>query len=149
MKLTLLWNLNNNVIFVVLFKLTIMKFIFLLCFIIFGTISCSKFKDTEKPIITILSPRSNDTITGSNTEVFLNFSASDNEKLSSLLLEISDTNGNTYFTDTKTLSGLNYSYKNSFLVLKNTKIKALVMKVRILDVSGNENIALSSFYLAP
>lgn len=129
--------------------LHLMKFIFLIFLITLISIRCSKLKDTEKPIISILSPKSNDTIFGTNSEVHLDFTASDNSKLSSILLEINDLNGKNYFTDTKTLTGQNYSYKNSFLVLKNTKLKALVMQVKILDESDNENIALSTFYLAP
>lgn len=129
--------------------LHLMKLIFSSILITLISIRCSKLKDTEKPIISIISPKSNDTIFGTNSEVHLDFTASDNSKLSSILLEINDLNGKNYFTDTKTLTGQNYSYKNSFLVLKNTKLKALVMQVKILDESDNENIALSTFYLAP
>jgi hypothetical protein len=96
-----------------------------------------------------LSPKTNDTISGNNSEVFLEFTASDNNRLASLYLEINDENGKNYFTDTKTLAGQNYSYKNSFLVLKNTKLKALVMKVSILDETKNESLSLRTFYLAP
>jgi hypothetical protein len=96
-----------------------------------------------------LSPKSNDTIPGNNSEVYLEFTASDNNTLANLYLEINDVNGNNYFTDTKTLAGQNYSYKNSFIVLKNTKLKALVMKVNIIDEAKNESLSTRTFYLAP
>ncbi len=120
-------------------------------FYLFVTIclGCSKLNDSEKPSINILSPKTNDTISGNNREVFLEFTASDNNRLASLNLEINDENGKNYFADTKTLAGQNYSYKNSFLVVKNTKLKALVMKVNILDEAKNENLSLCTFYLAP
>ena len=126
-----------------------MKLIFIFCLFIAICLGCSKINDSEKPIINILSPKTNDTISGNNSEVFLEFTASDNNRLASLNLEINDENGKNYFADTKILAGQNYSYKNSFLVLKNTKLKALVMKVNILDESKNESLSLRTFYLAP
>jgi hypothetical protein len=126
-----------------------MKLILIYCLFIAFSIGCSKLNDSEKPSINILSPKTNDTISGNNSEVFLEFTASDNNKLTLLNLEINDENGKNYFADTKTLTGQNYSYKNSFLVLKNTKFKALVMKVNIQDESKNESLSLRTFYLAP
>ncbi len=126
-----------------------MKLIFIFCLFITICLGCSKLNDSEKPSINILSPKTNDTISGNNSEVFLEFTASDNNKLASLYLEINDENGKNYFADTKTLAGQNYSYKNSFLVVKNTKLKALVMKVNILDEAKNESLSLRTFYLAP
>jgi hypothetical protein len=126
-----------------------MKLIFIFCLFVTIFLGCSKLNDSEKPIISILSPKTNDTISGNNSEVFLEFIASDNIKLASLYLEINDVNGNNYFADTKTLAGQNYSYKNSFLVVKNTKLKALVMKVNIVDEAKNESLSTRTFYLAP
>lgn len=126
-----------------------MKLIVIFCLFITICLGCSKLNDSEKPSINILSPKTNDTIFGNNREVFLEFTASDNNRLASLNLEINDENGKNYFADTKTLAGQNYSYKNSFLVVKNTKLKALVMKVNILDEAKNENLSLCTFYLAP
>ena len=126
-----------------------MKFIFIFCLFVSISLVCRKLNDVEKPIINILSPKSNDTISGNNSEVYLEFTASDNNTLANLYLEINDVNGNNYFSDTKTLAGQNYSYKNSFLVLKNTKLKALVMKVNIIDEAKNESLSTRTFYLAP
>ena len=126
-----------------------MKFIFTFCLFVSISLGCRKLNDVEKPIISILSPKSNDTIPGNNSEVYLEFTASDNNTLANLYLEINDVNGNNYFSDTKTLAGQNYSYKNSFLVLKNTKLKALVMKVNIIDDAKNESLSTRTFYLAP
>ena len=126
-----------------------MKFIFIFCLFVSISLGCRKLNDVEKPIINILSPKSNDTISGNNSEVYLEFTASDNNTLANLYLEINDVNGNNYFSDTKTLAGQNYSYKNSFLVLKNTKLKALVMKVNIIDEAKNESLSTRTFYLAP
>ena len=126
-----------------------MKFIFTFCLFVSISLGCRKLNDVEKPIINILSPKSNDTISGNNSEVYLEFTASDNNTLANLYLEINDVNGNNYFSDTKTLAGQNYSYKNSFIVLKNTKLKALVMKVNIIDEAKNESLSTRTFYLAP
>jgi hypothetical protein len=126
-----------------------MKFIFVFFILLFLTLGCSKLNDTEKPVITIISPILNDTIAASTSDVNLQFKATDNTALSSLVLEINDTNGSTYFTDSKELFGKNYSYKNSFVVLKNTKLKALVMKVHVLDDTKNECVSTTTFYLAP
>ena len=126
-----------------------MKFQFIFLFLLVTTFGCSKLNDSEKPVITITSPKTNDTIPASTSEVNLQFTATDNSALSSLILEINDLAGNNYFADTKSLYGKNYSYKNSFVVVKNTKLKALVMKVIILDEAKNESVSTTSFYLAP
>ena len=126
-----------------------MKFFFVLFTFLFSILGCSKLNDTEKPVITIISPNSNDTIPASLSEVNLQFTATDNIALSSLILEINDTNGSNYFADSKEIYGKNYSYKNSFVVLKNTKLKALVMKVHVLDDAKNECVSTRTFYLAP
>jgi hypothetical protein len=126
-----------------------MKFFFVLLTFLFSILGCSKLNDTEKPVITIISPNSNDTIPASLSEVNLQFTATDNIALSSLILEINDTNGSTYFADSKKMYGKNYSYKNSFVVLKNTKLKALVMKVHVLDDAKNDCVSTTTFYLAP
>jgi hypothetical protein len=126
-----------------------MKFQFIFFLLIITTFGCNKLKDNEKPVITITSPKTNDTITGNTSEINLQFTATDNSALSSLSLEINDLTGNNYYTDSKALYGKNYSYKNSFEVVKNTKLKALVMKVIILDEAKNESISTTTFYLAP
>ncbi len=126
-----------------------MKFFFVLFTFLFSILGCSKLNDTEKPVITIISPNSNDTIPASLSEVNLQFTATDNIALSSLILEINDTNGSNYFADSKVIYGKNYSYKNSFAVVKNTKLKALVMKVHVLDDAKNECVSTRTFYLAP
>lgn len=126
-----------------------MKFFFVLFTFLFSILGCSKLNDIEKPVITIISPNQNDTITASYSEVSLQFTATDNIALSSLILEINDTNGSTYFADSKKMYGKNYSYKNSFVVLKNTKLKALVMKVHVLDDAKNDCVSTTTFYLAP
>ena len=126
-----------------------MKFFFVLLTFLFSILGCSKLNDTEKPVITIISPNSNDTIPASLSEVNLQFTATDNIALSSLILEINDTNGSNYFADSKVIYGKNYSYKNSFAVVKNTKLKALVMKVHVLDDAKNECVSTRTFYLAP
>ena len=126
-----------------------MKFFFVLLTFLFSILGCSKLNDTEKPVITIISPNSNDTIPASLSEVNLQFTATDNIALSSLILEINDTNGSNYFADSKKMYGKNYSYKNSFVVLKNTKLKALVMKVHVLDDAKNDCVSTTTFYLAP
>jgi hypothetical protein len=126
-----------------------MKFYFIFFLFYFSLFGCSKLKDDEKPKITVVLPKMNDTIRSNNTEVDLQFYASDNLGLSSLILEINDVSGNNYFSDTKTLHGKEYSYKNSFIVLKNTKIKPLVMKIHIQDENQNEEVCYTTFYLAP
>ena len=126
-----------------------MKFQFIFFLLVITTFGCSKLNDKEQPVITITSPKTNDTIPASTSEVNLQFTATDNNALSSLILEINDLTGNNYYTDSKSLYGKNYSYKNSFTVVKNTKLKELVMKVIILDEAKNESISSTSFYLAP
>jgi len=126
-----------------------MKLLYIALLLLLTTYSCSKQNDSEKPVISISSPKTNDTIPASSSEVVIQFSATDNNALASLLLEINDLNGNNYFTDSKAIYGKNYSYKNSFVVVKNTKLKALLMKVTILDEAKNESTATTSFYLAP
>ena len=64
-----------------------MKFFFVLFTFLFSILGCSKLNDTEKPVITIISPNSNDTIPASLSEVNLQFTATDNNALSSLILE--------------------------------------------------------------
>ncbi len=126
-----------------------MKFQFIFFLLVITTFGCSKLNDKEQPVITITSPKTNDTIPASTSEVNLQFTATDNNALSSLILEINDLTGNNYYADSKALYGKNYSYKNSFTVVKNTKLKALVMKVIVLDEAKNESISTTSFYLAP
>jgi hypothetical protein len=131
------------------FMFLAMKFNFVFFSFLISILGCSKLNDTEKPVIKIISPNQNDTIPASSSEVSLQFTAIDNIALSSLILEINDTNGSTYFADSKKLYGKNYSYKNSFVVLKNTKLKALVMKVHVLDDAKNDCVSTTTFYLAP
>ncbi len=126
-----------------------MKFHFIFFLLIITTFGCSKLNDNEKPVITIISPSTNDTIPSSTSEVNLQFTATDDSALSSVILEINDLHGNNYFADSKALYGKNYSYKNSFIVLKNNKLRALVMKVILLDEAKNESVSSTSFYLAP
>lgn len=125
----------------------------LVCFgvlvVLFFT-QCSKFGDTEKPIITINSPLNQDTIPGAASEVIMQFTATDNKSLSSLILEISDSNGNKYFSDTKSIFGTSYNYKNSFSIAKHSsKYKELTMTVHIIDETNNEAISSTTFFIAP
>ena len=113
-------------------------------------LGCSKLNDSEKPVITILSPNPNDTIPASTSEVILQFTATDNTALSSLSLEINDTNGNNFFTDSKELDGEKYSYKNSFMIVKQpTKTKALIFSIQLTDENKNQVISNSTFYISP
>ena len=127
-----------------------MKLVCLGVLVILFFTQCSKFEDTEKPIITIQSPLNHDTIPGAVSEVTMQFTATDNKSLSSLILEITDSNGNNNFSDTKSIFGTNYNYKNSFIIAKHSsKYKELIMTVHIIDETKHEAIASSTFLIAP
>lgn len=127
-----------------------MKFV---VFCLFTTIllsSCSKMGDTEKPKITITSPIHKDTIYGSETEVLMQFTASDNASLTSLILEIKDSNGSVLFADSKQIFGTSYTYKNSFVITKTPlKTRELTMFVHITDESNNEEVTSTTFFISP
>ena len=126
-----------------------MKIVLFCFFGLFIFIRCGKLSDKVKPMITIISPHTKDTIPGVDNEVTMQFTASDNDALTSLILDISDINGINYFADTKQIFGTSYTYKNSFIVSKHSKMKELIMTVHVLDENKNETVVTSDFYLAP
>ena len=126
-----------------------MKIVLACCLGLLLFTQCGKLSDSVKPVITIISPIHKDTIPGEENEVVMQFTASDDKALSSLILEINDENGINYFADTKQIFGTSYSYKNSFIVFKHSKIKELIMTVHVMDENKNETVVSSDFYLAP
>ena len=127
-----------------------MKFIPLCLYFLTLLTGCNKVGDTEKPKVSISYPINNDTIPVTESEVIMQFTATDNTALSSLILDITDVNGNSFFADSKEIYGTSYNYKNSFSILIHpSKTKELIMTVHILDENKNESISTSTFYLAP
>lgn len=127
-----------------------MKFLLLGIITIVTFTKCKKVNDTEKPKISITSPINKDTLPVSQSEVLMQFTATDNKDLSSMIIDISDDVGNNYYGESKEIYGTTYTYKNSFNILVHpSKIKTLTMTVHILDQSKNETIESSTFFLSP
>jgi hypothetical protein len=124
----------------------------LFAFLLIGLIyfsSCSKGSDSQKPVVTIITPIAHDTIPNSESEIMMQFTATDNSSLSSIILEINDANGSNVYADTKEIYGTSYSYKNSFVILKHPlKTKELIMTVHVLDENKNETIVSDDFFIA-
>lgn len=121
-------------------------FILTICFILL--ISCQKNKDNIPPTIELVSPHESDTLTSTNSDYLIKFTAHDDTDLAKEFISISDVNGSVLTSENKVIYGSEYHYSNSFVFSgTNGQIKKLILLIKIEDKAGNNSIKSTTFYV--
>ena len=133
------------------------KFIFIIIIStsIINLTSCKKKTseiDTEKPFLSIVEPMVNDTTSiAMEPEIHVEFTATDNNKLKSLSVNLKDNLNNILFSSSPTVDGLkSYSFHQHYLPTM-TITGTTLFKVNIIatDQNNNTNTQEILFYLEP
>lgn len=117
-------------------------------------ISCTKkssSSDTEKPVITIAEPTANDTLTYSiDPEIHIEFTATDNNALHSLLVELKDDNNTILQSSSPDVLNLKtYSFHTHFIPSAFTVVKKYTIKIEAKDHAENTLLKELSVYMKP
>jgi hypothetical protein len=110
-------------------------------------IGCSKEdkKDRTNPVISMVSPVQNDTI--SSNEIPIQFKVTDNEGLTNETMRILDENNKTLFTETKSIFGTSYTYTNAIEIGGTNQIKKLTINIVCSDNASNTSASTTHFWV--
>ncbi len=111
--------------------------------------SCTKSKKTDSiPLITITSPKENDSL--SSTKINIDFNVTDEVDLSSVTMEITDEENKELLSKTiPKISSTTYIYSNFFTINSNTKTKTLELHVTAINEFGNTSEKNIKFKILP
>jgi Bacterial Ig domain len=111
--------------------------------------SCTKSKKTDSiPLITITSPKENDSL--SSTKINIDFNVTDEVDLSSVTMKITDEENNELLSKTTPeISSTTYIYSNFFTINSNTKTKTLELHVTVINEFGNTSEKNIKFKILP
>lgn len=107
--------------------------------------------DSSKPVFTVVEPVSNDTSYLSvEPEVHIEFTTTDNVALSTLVVQLLDSNSNMIGSWSPSVSGLAvYPFHQHVMPTGITTVVAMKAKMVATDLSGNTETKEISFYVAP
>ncbi len=110
----------------------------LLLLVCTGLLTTSCVKDKQPPVIEIIKPLDNDTLSLINSNFLIQFKATDETDLSKEFLSISDNEGNVLTTESRKIYGTVYNYTNS-ISFNGTqgKVKNLILTIKIEDSEKN------------
>lgn len=110
----------------------------LLLLVCTGLLTTSCVKDKQPPVIEIIKPLDNDTLSLINSNFLIQFKATDETDLSKESLSISDNEGNVLTTESRKIYGTVYNYTNS-ISFNGTqgKVKNLILTIKIEDSEKN------------
>jgi hypothetical protein len=114
--------------------------------------SCKKeeAEDKIKPAISIAEPALNDTISiASEDSIHIEFSASDNDELHEVKVDITDEGGTNVFSRSADVDAKTYSFHEHFHPAAITGISMFTLKVEASDHHSNSESKTLTFYLKP
>lgn len=133
-----------------------MKKIFILSIPFLGFLSACKQKnpaanDITKPVFTVVEPTNGDTsFLSVEPEIHIEFTATDNVALSTLVVQLQDSNSNVINSWSPSVSGLAvYPFHQHVLPSGITSVLSMKAKMIATDLAGNSETKEISFYVAP
>ena len=114
--------------------------------------SCKKdeVKDTEKPVITLNEPMMNDTISlAVEDSVHIQFSASDNDELHDVAVNITNSGGTNVYTNSADVDAKTYSFHQHFHPTGIIGVTQFTLKIDASDHNANADSKTVTFYVKP
>lgn len=112
--------------------------------------ACQEKADTEKPVITLEEPMTNDTISVATDSVHIHLTATDNIGLHELTITIKDAAGATVFTDAPDVHDLKtYSYHDHYIPTGVTALAPLTLTIAAADHDDNMETKTVNFFVKP
>jgi len=118
----------------------------------FNFISCKKdeIKDTEKPVINVTEPMMNDTSSmATEDSVHIMFTASDNDQLHIVNVNITNAAGANVFTSSADVDAKTYSFHQHFHPTGITGLTSYTLKIDASDHNENADSKIITFYVKP
>jgi hypothetical protein len=110
--------------------------------------SCKK-DDTEKPTLSIIEPLAGDTLyLSQDPEIHIEFTASDNEELHEVSVDLKDAQGNTFFNRTDDVDLKTFSFHEHVMPDIAAGIE-FTLRIEANDHSGNSNTEELQFFVMP
>lgn len=122
---------------------------FLFLFVLAINIQCTKKNaDTTVPSISLVTPQNNDTINGLQSEIPIEFIATDNDRLDEMEMNIYDSIGKNVAHEKTSIFGTSFHYTSAInFQSSSTKRKELELEIKIKDKSGNSQSSRTKFYI--
>jgi hypothetical protein len=107
--------------------------------------------DSEKPFLSIMEPLANDTTSMVvEPEIHVEFTATDNDYLKSLIVTLKDSLNNIVFSSSPTVDGLkSYSFHQHYTPAAITGTTLFKANITATDKSNNTTTQEFLFYVAP
>jgi hypothetical protein len=107
--------------------------------------------DTEKPVITVAEPGSNDTISiASDPEMHIEFTTTDNIALKSLTVVVNDSSNIEVFREEPNVSGLKvHSYHDHYMLSGIKKLFQYTVVITATDKSDNVSTKTIPVFVGP
>ena len=121
----------------------------LLSLLAFNFNACKKDDDTEKPTLAIFEPLAGDTLyLSQDPEIHVEFTASDNEELHEVRVELKDAEGNSFLGKTEDIDQKTFSFHEHVMPDIAAGIE-FTLRIEANDHSGNSNEQEIKFYVVP
>lgn len=121
----------------------------LLALLAFNFNACKKDDDTEKPTLAIIEPLAGDTLyLLQDPEIHVEFTASDNEELHEVSVELKDKEGNSFLSLTEDVDQKTFSFHDHVMPDIVAGIE-FTLRIEANDHSGNSNEQEIEFYVVP
>ena len=114
--------------------------------------SCHKDEDhdTEKPVITLMEPLMNDTISlTTDPSVHIEFSVTDNDELHDVDVNVTNAGGTNLFTNSTHVDASTFTFHEHFDPTGITSVTQLTLKIDATDHHSNTESKTVTFYVKP
>jgi hypothetical protein len=115
-------------------------------------ITCKKQSaeiDSTAPTIVIDDPTVNDTYPALTGDCHMEFTASDDVQLSGIAVNVTNAAGVNYYSNSLTIHTKTHDYHDHLVVNGVTSVSPFILKITIIDKSGNTLNKTIPFYLKP
>jgi hypothetical protein len=111
--------------------------------------ACKKDEDTEKPTLAVVEPLAGDTLfLSQDPEIHIEFTASDNEELHEVSINLKDANGNVFLTKIEDVDQKTFSFHEHVTPTLTTGVE-FTLNIEADDHSGNSNAQEIKFFVLP
>lgn len=124
--------------------------ILFLSFVLFNIQCTKKESDTSTPNISLISPKNNDTVYASLSEIPIEFIATDNDRLDEMEMNIYDSIHKNIAQEKTSIFGSSFHYTSAMsFQSSSSKRKEFQLEIKIKDKSGNLQTSNTKFYIVP
>ncbi len=105
--------------------------------------------DITAPTIDIEHPTPNDTYPSLTGDCHMEFTATDDEELSGIIVNVTNASGTNFYSNSLAIHTKIHDYHDHLVVTGITSVTPFILKITVIDKSGNAANKTIPFYLKP